>query len=66
MKTEFDAVKAIEEYRETGNINLRNDIILRYLELVRLIAVSLRNVYSKYASQDDIINEGVLALYRYL
>ena len=60
MKTEFDAVKAIEEYRETGNINLRNDIILRYLELVRLIAVSLRNVYSKYASQDDIINEGVL------
>lgn len=62
MKTEFDVVKYIEEYRQTGNINLRNDIILRYLELVRVIAVSLRNVYSKYASTDDIINEGVIAL----
>lgn len=62
MKTDFDVVKYIEEYRETGNINLRNDIILRYLELVRLIAVSLRNVYSKYASTDDIVNEGVIAL----
>lgn len=62
MKTDFDVIKYIEEYRETGNINLRNDIILRYLELVRLIAVSLRNIYSKYASTDDIINEGVIAL----
>ena len=62
MKTDFDVIKYIEEYRETGNVNLRNDIILRYLELVRLIAVSLRNIYSKYASTDDIINEGVIAL----
>ena len=62
MKTEFDVVRYIEEYRTTGNINLRNDIILRYLELVRVIAVSLRNIYSKYASIDDIINEGVIAL----
>ncbi len=62
MKTEFDVIRYIEEYRETGNINLRNDIILRYLDLVRIIAVSLRNIYSKYASTDDIINEGVIAL----
>ena len=62
MKTEFDVIRYIEEYRETGNINIRNDIILRYLDLVRIIAVSLRNIYSKYASTDDIINEGVIAL----
>lgn len=62
MKTDFDVVRYIQEYRETGNINIRNDIILRYLELVRVIAVSLRNIYSKYAATDDIINEGVIAL----
>ncbi len=62
MKGEFDAIEAISEYKRTGNINLRNDIVLRYLELVRLIAVSLRNIYSKYATSDDIINEGVIAL----
>ncbi len=58
----YDVIAAIKEYRETQNINLRNDIILRYLDLVRLLAMSLRNVYIKYASPDDIVNEGVLAL----
>lgn len=62
MKTEFDVVQSIQEYRATGNTNIRNDIVLRYLEVVRLIAVSLRNIYLKYASADDVINEGVLAL----
>ena len=59
---EYDVVQAIREYRETNNINIRNDIILRYLELVRLLAMTLRNIYIKYATPDDIINEGVLAL----
>ena len=62
MKTEFDVVQSIQEYRATGNTNIRNDIVLRYLDVVRLIAVSLRNIYLKYASADDVINEGVLAL----
>lgn len=62
MKTDFDVVQSIQEYRATGNVNLRNDIVLRYLEVVRLIAVSLRNIYVKYASADDVINEGVIAL----
>lgn len=59
---EYDAAAAIREYRETNDINLRNDIVMRYLELVRVIALSLRNVYIKYAGTDDIINEGVIAL----
>ena len=62
MKADFDACGAIREYKETGNINLRNDIIMRYLELVRLIALSMRNIYAKYASTEDIIDEGVIAL----
>lgn len=59
---DFDVAAAIREYRETQDINLRNDIILRYLDLVRLLAMTLRNIYIKYASPDDIVNEGVLAL----
>lgn len=62
MKTDFDVVQSIQEYRATGNVNLRNDIVLRYLDVVRLIAVSLRNIYLKYASAEDVINEGVIAL----
>lgn len=59
---DYDVAAAIREYRETQDINLRNDIILRYLDLVRLLAMTLRNIYIKYASPDDIVNEGVLAL----
>lgn len=62
MKTDFDIVSAIEKYRETGSVNLRNDIVLHYLDLVRVIAVSLRNTYAKYATTDDVVNEGVIAL----
>ena len=59
---DYDVAAAIREYRETQDINLRNDIILRYLDLVRMLAMTLRNIYIKYASPDDIVNEGVLAL----
>ena len=58
----FDAAAAIREYRETNEIALRNDIVMRYLELVRVIALSMRNVYIKYAETDDVVNEGVIAL----
>lgn len=59
---DYDVLQAIREYRETQDINVRNDIVLRYLDLVRMIAMSLRNVYIKYASPDDVVNEGVIAL----
>ncbi|MCM1334112.1 MAG: FliA/WhiG family RNA polymerase sigma factor [Bacteroides sp.] len=62
MKTDFDITAALEKYHETKSVNLRNDIVLNYLELVRVIAVSLRNTYAKYATTDDVVNEGVIAL----
>lgn len=52
----------IREYKENNDINVRNEIILHYIDLVRLIALSLRNTFSKYADLDDIVNEGVIAL----
>lgn len=43
-------------------MNVRNEIVLMYMDLVRMIAVSMRNIYTGYAENDDIINEGVIAL----
>lgn len=51
-----------ERYKETGDVTLRNEIVLRYMDIVRYVAVSTRGIYSKYAETDDIVNEGVLAL----
>ena len=52
----------LEKYRLTGNMNVRNEIVLMYMDLVKMIAVSMRNIYTGYAESDDIINEGVIAL----
>lgn len=51
-----------EQYRLTKDIGLRNDIVLRYMDIVKYVAVSTRGIYCKYAEMDDIVNEGVLAL----
>lgn len=56
------SVELIKSYKETGDINLRNQIVILYGNLVKCIAVSMRNMYIKYAEVDDIVNEGVILL----
>ena len=34
----------MEKYKLTGDINVRNEIVLIYMELVKVIAVSMRNI----------------------
>lgn len=57
-----DPMESFIEYKATGNVNLRNEIVLKYMDIVRFTAVSLRNTYAKYADSEDVINEGVIAL----
>ncbi len=57
-----DTTQLIEKYRATGDITLRNDIIMKYSSLVRHIAISTRNIYIKYAEIEDIVNEGIISL----
>ncbi len=52
----------VAEYQQSGDISLRNEIVLKNMGLVRACAMSLRNMYIKYGDVDDVINEGVLAL----
>ena len=49
-------------YRSTGCQELKWTLALRYVGLVKSIALQVRGVYSSFAQVDDIINEGVLAL----
>ena len=51
-----------EQYQQTKDLELRNEIVLRYMDVVKFVAVSTRGIYCKYAEIDDIVNEGVLAL----
>ncbi len=49
-------------YKQTSREELKWPLVLRYVGLVRSIALQVRGVYSSFAQVDDIINEGVLAL----
>lgn len=61
-QNEICTATLFEKYAEKHEISVRNEIVLCYIDLVKYIALSLRNVYIKYADVDDIVNEGVIAL----
>lgn len=59
---ENNTAALIMDYRNSGDIALRNDIVLKNMGLVRACALSMRNMYLKFGDVDDVVNEGVLAL----
>ncbi len=58
----IESTELITKYKETGDIALRNEIVLMYGNLVKYIAISTRNLYLKYAETEDVINEGIISL----
>ncbi len=59
---EYNNAEQIAIYRQTGDIALRNEIVLNNMGLVKACAMSMRNMYIKFGDVDDVVNEGVLAL----
>lgn len=49
-------------YKKTRSLDVRNQLLMRYLGLVRCIAIKMNAVYRNTAELEDIINEGVLVL----
>lgn len=49
-------------YKQTGCQELKWPLVLRYVGLIKSIALQICGVYSNFAQVDDIINEGVIAL----
>ena len=57
-----DSLALFREYKETRDVEIRNELVLIYMNIVKYVAMSLRNVYAKYGDLDDIVNEGVISL----
>lgn len=62
QQSQTDSHALIEQYRQTGNVKYRNDIVMRHIDIVRYSALSIRNMASKFADFDDLVNEGVISL----
>lgn len=50
------------EYRETKDILIKQELTLRYLPIVKRVAIQMRDVYVSFTQVEDIINEGVLTI----
>lgn len=50
------------EYRRTKDQTVKQELVMRYVYIVKTIAMQMRGVYLSFAQVDDIINEGVIAL----
>ncbi|MGN0697086.1 MAG: sigma-70 family RNA polymerase sigma factor [Oscillospiraceae bacterium] len=57
-----DMTELFRVYKETGDIEVRNRLVLYYMDIVRYAAISTRNMYQKYADTEDIVNEATIAL----
>lgn len=50
------------EYKKAGSLELKQELVLRYIYIVRNIAIQMRDVYVSFTQLDDIINEGVITV----
>ncbi|MCL2033886.1 MAG: FliA/WhiG family RNA polymerase sigma factor [Oscillospiraceae bacterium] len=49
-------------YLENRSQELRNEIVMHYSGLVKIIALRMRGTYKNYAQVDDVVNQGIIAL----
>lgn len=57
-----DVTELFDRYKQTPDKTLRNEIVMRSMHIVRYAVLSTRNMYRRYADDDDISNEAVIAL----
>ncbi|OJU14293.1 MAG: hypothetical protein BGN88_08840 [Clostridiales bacterium 43-6] len=50
------------QYKQTHNLEIRNKILLSYLEIVKCNALKMSAVYKNRAELEDIVNQGIIVL----
>lgn len=59
---ELETPELILLYKETGDEQLKWQLVLRYEWLIKNVAHQIRGVYSSFAQVEDVVNEGILVL----
>ena len=52
----------LKMYKESGSLEIKQEIVMRYIYLVKSIALQMRDIYVSFSQVDDIISEGVIAI----
>ncbi len=59
---ESDTAKLWDRYKQTGDTELRNKLVMLYVHLVEITAKKMYHVFSSKASIEDIISNGMISL----
>ncbi len=57
-----DPLQTLEEYRQSSNLELRNELVMHYSYIAKSVAMQMRGITSNYAQVEDIVNEGIITL----
>lgn len=52
----------LAEYQKTGNLELRNTLVMHYSYIAKTVAAQMRGITSSYAQMEDIVNQGIITL----
>ncbi|MCI8649741.1 MAG: FliA/WhiG family RNA polymerase sigma factor [Anaerotruncus sp.] len=52
----------MQMYKETGSQELRNQIVMHYCYIAKSVAMEMSNMFHKYATVEEMVNQGVIAL----
>ena len=67
--SEMTNEELLKKYQDTRDLAVKQELVMRYVYIVKSIALQMRDVYVSFAQIDDMINEGVLvimnALYKF-
>lgn len=58
----MDNETLLAEYKQSASHELKQLLVMRYVHLVRNVALQFKGVYLSFAQVDDIINEGIILL----
>ena len=60
--TEKSNEELLQMYGSTHSLEIKQELVMRYLYVVKSIALQKRDVYISFSQMEDIVNEGVLVL----
>ncbi len=52
----------LREYRDNRSLEIKQELVMRYLDVIRGAAIRMRDVYLGFTQMEDVIHEGVLVL----
>lgn len=52
----------MRQYKETGSLELRNRLVMHYSYIAKTVAVKMSSTYHKYATVEEMVNHGAIAL----